>query len=72
VTSLKFGSPDMVHTVTGAFDFEREFYQNTDPTGFADTTRRHGDNYGGYVYDVVIHDRLARRIGTLRQELSFR
>jgi vitamin B12 transporter len=60
VTALSFGKQMWAQTLTGAFDFEREFYQNTDPTGFADTTRRHGDNYGFVgAYDIVVNDRLA-------------
>src|SRR5262249_59607473 len=46
VTSLSFGMPAAKQTLTGAFDWERESYRNTDPSGFADTTRRHNDNYG--------------------------
>ena len=60
VTSFDFGTPEMAQKLTAAFDYEDEFYQNTDPTGFADTKRRHGVNYG-YVasYDFVYDDRLA-------------
>jgi vitamin B12 transporter len=60
VTSLGFGSPDAAHTVTAALDYERESYRNTDPTGFADTSTHHGENYGIVgQYDFVFHDRLA-------------
>ena len=60
VTSFGFGSPDVVHTLTGAVDWEREYYQNTDPFGFADTSKRHSDTLGLVgSYDVVIQDRLA-------------
>src|SRR5258706_10705360 len=60
VGALDFGSANFAQKVTGAVDWEREYYQNTDPTGFADTSRRHSDNYG-FVgdYDVVIEDRLS-------------
>ena len=60
VTSLAFGSAEMAHKLTGAIDYERETYQNTDPFGFADTSTRHITNYG-YVgeYDVVFSRRLA-------------
>ncbi|HXJ01843.1 MAG TPA: TonB-dependent receptor, partial [Micropepsaceae bacterium] len=60
VTSYDFGTPMLTHKFTGSIDWEREFYQNTDPTGFADTTRRHTDVIG-YVgqYDLVFDNRLA-------------
>ena len=60
VTSLDFGTARFAHKLTGSVDWEREYYQNTDPTGFADTTRRHRDNYG-YVaqYDFTFDNRLA-------------
>jgi vitamin B12 transporter len=60
VTSLDFGTPDAAQKITAAFDYEDEFYQNTDPTGYADTKRRHGANYGYVVnYNVVFDERLA-------------
>jgi vitamin B12 transporter len=60
VTSLGFGSADMMHTLTGAVDYERETYRNTDPTGFADSSKRHGDTLGLVgSYDAVIGNRLA-------------
>ncbi|MEA2823737.1 MAG: vitamin transporter [Alphaproteobacteria bacterium] len=60
VTSFGFTSSEMVHTLTGAVDWEREYYQNTDPFKFADTSRRHGDTLGLVgSYDVVIQDRFA-------------
>ena len=60
VTSFGFDSSDVVHTLTGAIDWEREYYQNTDPFGFADTSKRHGDTLGLVgSYDVVIEDRFA-------------
>ena len=73
VTSFGFASPDVVHTLTGAIDWEREYYQNTDPFGFADTSKRHSDTLGLVgSYDVVIEDRFAvGRIGAFRQELPF-
>jgi vitamin B12 transporter len=60
VSAFDFGSADFAQRLTGAIDWEREYYRNTDPTGFADTSERHNDNYG-FVgdYDLVIHDRLA-------------
>lgn len=60
VTSFDFGNTMVAHKLTGSVDWEREFYKNTDPSGFADTTRRHNDNYG-YVgqYDLVFNNRLA-------------
>jgi vitamin B12 transporter len=60
VSALDFGSTDFAQKLTGAIDWEREYYRNTDPTGFADTSERHSDNYG-FVgdYDVVIDNRLA-------------
>jgi vitamin B12 transporter len=60
VTSLDFGSMDVAQKLTGAVDYERETYRNTDPTGFADTSTRHSTDYG-YVgqYDLVFNDRLA-------------
>jgi len=60
VTSYDFGTPMLAHKLTGSVDWEREFYQNTDPTGFADTTKRHIDNIG-YVgqYDLVLNNRIA-------------
>src|SRR6266567_1696575 len=60
VTSFGFASPDVVHTLTGAIDWEREYYQNTDPFGFADTSKRHSDTLGLVgSYDLVIEDRFA-------------
>ena len=60
VTSYDFGTTMFAHKLTGSVDWEREYYQNTDPTGFADTTKRHIDNYG-YVaqYDFTFDNRLA-------------
>jgi vitamin B12 transporter len=60
ITSLDFGSAEWAQKLTGAIDYERENYRNTDPTGFADTSTHHATNYG-YVgqYDVVFRDRLA-------------
>ncbi|HYM17778.1 MAG TPA: TonB-dependent receptor [Micropepsaceae bacterium] len=60
VGALDFGSMDFVQKFTAAIDWEREYYQNTDPTGFADTSQRYSDNYG-FVgdYDLVIFDKLA-------------
>jgi vitamin B12 transporter len=60
VTALDFGSSQWAQTLTGAIDLEREYYRNTDPTGYADTTLRHTDTIG-FVgdYNLVYNDRLA-------------
>ena len=60
VTSFDFGDAMIAHKLTGSIDWEREFYRNTDPSGFADTSERQSDNYG-YVaqYDLVFDNRLA-------------
>jgi len=60
VGALDFGSTDFAQKLTAAVDWEREYYRNTDPSGFADTSQRHSDNYG-FVgdYDVVIEDRVS-------------
>ena len=39
-----FGLANASQKVTGAVDYERETYQNTDPTGFADTSKHHLEN----------------------------
>jgi len=69
VTALDFGTADLAQKVTAALDYERETYQNTDPTGVADTSTRHDTNYG-YVgqYDVVWNDRLALGAATRYDE----
>jgi vitamin B12 transporter len=60
VSALDFGAPGDASRITGAIDLEREFYRNTDPTGFADTSARHGDNIGLVgQYDFVRHSKLA-------------
>ena len=60
VTSLDFGTTMLAHKLTGSADWEREFYRNTDPTGFADTAKRHTDNYGyAAQYDLTLNNRLA-------------
>ena len=60
VSSFDFGQDGAMQRLTGAIDYERETYQNTDPTGFADTSTHGSINYG-YVaeYDAVFDDRLA-------------
>ena len=60
VTSFDFGTMELAHKLTGAIDWEEERYQNTDPSGFADTSERSGTTYG-YVaqYDFTFNNRLA-------------
>ena len=60
VTSFDFGTMEVAHKLTGAVDWEEETYQNTDPTGFADTTERRGVTYG-FVgqYDLTLNNRFA-------------
>jgi vitamin B12 transporter len=60
VTSLDFGTLELAHKLTGAIDWEEETYQNTDPFGFADTSKRSGTTYG-YVaqYNLTLNNRLA-------------
>ena len=60
VSSLDFGTLELAHKLTGAIDWEEETFQNTDPSGFADTSERSGTTYG-YVaqYDLTFNDRLA-------------
>jgi len=60
VSSFDFGTTELAHKLTGAIDWEEERYQNTDPTGFADTTKRSGTTVG-YVaqYDLTFNNRLA-------------
>jgi vitamin B12 transporter len=71
-TSLGFGSADAMQTVTGAVDYERETYRNTDPTGFADSSKRHGDTLG-FVgsYDAVFGNRFALG-GAVRFDKNYR
>jgi vitamin B12 transporter len=60
VTLLGFGTPDAAQTINAAVDYERESYRNSDPTGFADTSTRHSENYGVVgEYLIVFDDRLA-------------
>ena len=60
VTSLKFGSARVVQTLTGALDGERDEFQGIDPSGFADTSRRHISTYGVVgQYDAVVDGRFA-------------
>lgn len=72
VTSLNFGTVMAASKLTASADWEKEFYQNTDPTGFADTSKRHSDNYG-YVaqYDFVYDERLALNASG-RYDVSYR
>jgi len=60
VTSFDFGTMEVAHKLTGAVAWEEETYQNTDPTGFADTTERRGVTYG-FVgqYDLTLNNRFA-------------
>jgi len=60
VSSWDFGEEGATQRLTGAVDYERETYRNTDPTGVADTSTHGSINYG-YVgeYDAVFDDRLA-------------
>ena len=60
VSSFDLSDGDAMQRLTGAIDYERETYQNTDPTGFADASTHGSINYG-YVaeYDAVFDDRLA-------------
>lgn len=60
VSSLDFGTLEVAHKLTGAVDWEEETYQNTDPSGYADTSERSGTTYG-YVaqYDFTLNNRLA-------------
>lgn len=60
VTSYDFGTLMLAHRLTGSVDWEREYYQNTDLSGLADTAQRHSDNYA-YIaqYDLTFENRLA-------------
>jgi len=60
VSSLDLSSGGTMQRLTGAIDYERETYQNTDPTGFADTSTHGAINYG-YVaeYEAVFDERLS-------------
>jgi len=60
VSSFDFGTLEVGHKLTGAVDWEEETFQNTDPSGFADTSERSGTTYG-YVaqYDLIFNSRLA-------------
>ena len=60
VTSYTLDSGDWVHTLTGAVDLERENYRNADPSGYADTTKRHTDTIGFVAdYGLVYGDRFS-------------
>ena len=60
VSSLDFGDSTFAQKLTASFDWEREYYRNTDPTGEADTSQRHGDNFGFVSeYGIVIDNRLS-------------
>ena len=60
VTSYDFGTMAVAHKLAGAVDWEEERYQNTDPTGFADTSKRSSHTYG-YVgqYNLTLNNRFA-------------
>ena len=58
--AFRFGSDNVRQRVTVAVDAERERYENTDPSGFAFTGKRHVTDLGLVgQYDVTIADRLA-------------
>lgn len=60
VTALDFGSPLWAQTITGAVDLEREYYRNTDPSGYAETTLHHSDTIGVVGdYNLVYDNRLS-------------
>ena len=60
VSTLKFGTDRVAQTLTGAVDGERDEFQTIDPTGVADTSRRHIDTYGVVgQYDLVLDGRFA-------------
>lgn len=59
-SSLRFGTDTVVHRLTGAVDVEREEYQNTTPSPFAFTGKRHTDNVGIVgQYEVLVNDALS-------------
>lgn len=72
VSTFRLSSGALAQTLTGAVDYEREDFQNTDPTGFADTTRRHTVNWG-FVgeYEAVLNDR-AEIGGAVRHDANSR
>lgn len=60
VSAFDFTTSDWVHTLTGAIDLEREYYRNTDPSGYAETGLHHNDTMGFVAdYNVVYAGRLA-------------
>ncbi len=60
VTAFDFATGAWQHTVTGAIDLEREYYRNTDPSGYAITDLHHNDSVGLVAdYNVVYDNRLA-------------
>ncbi len=67
--AFRFGSDSVKQRVTLAVDAERERYQNTDPSGFAFTGKRHADNLGIVgQYDVTVNDALAIGASLRRDE----
>jgi vitamin B12 transporter len=59
-TTFRIDSADFSHKLTGAYDYERETYRNTNPVGpfNADTTRRAVRNDGVVgQYDLTLADR---------------
>jgi vitamin B12 transporter len=59
-TTFRIDAGELTHKFTGAYDYERETYQNTNPPGAfnADTTKRAVKN-NGFVgqYDLTVADR---------------
>jgi vitamin B12 transporter len=60
VSALDFGTLELAHKLTGAVEWEEEVYQNTDPSGFADTSERSRATYS-YIgqYNFTLNNRLA-------------
>ncbi len=74
VSSLDFGTLERAHKLTGAVEWEEELYQNTDPSGFADTSERSRATYS-YIgqYNFTLNNRLAlSAAGPVRPELQVR
>ena len=72
VSTFKLSSGALAQTLTGAVDYEREDWRNTDPTGFADTTWRNAASWG-FVgeYQAVLDDR-AEIGGAVRHDANSR
>lgn len=72
VSTFKLSSGPFAQTLTGAVDYEREDWRNTDPTGFADTVWRHTANWGLVgEYDAILNDR-AEIGGAVRHDANSR